>query len=90
MKILFIISCLILSSCTYNIDGSVRGNYTNTVTGNTVKGVAPASQPTTIINTYAPYWTFPYYRGFYGGFPWTSGWGGGGWQWNGAYRYPCW
>jgi hypothetical protein len=76
MKILFILFCLVLSSCSYNIDNSIGGNYTNTVTGNTFRNSTPiSSPPAMIINTYAPYWTYPYYQGYYGGFPWVRcGW----------------
>lgn len=86
MKKLLLSFILILTGCTYDQPVYNGTYYANNNNSNTVPVVRhPAT--TTIVNTYAPYWSYPYYQGYYGcGYGYGYGWGGwGGYRWSGWY-----
>jgi hypothetical protein len=86
MKKLLLVFILTATSCTYDqpvYNGNYYANNNNSNTG----PVARYPTTTTIVNTYAPYWSYPYYQGYYGGYGyggWGYGYGGwGGYRWGG-------
>jgi hypothetical protein len=92
-KILLVISLLVVG-CTYDqpyYNGSYYANNNNSAPVST----QPANPRviTTVVNTYAPYWSYLYYQGYYGGGGWGNGWGygcgWGGYRWSGC-GYGAW